>query len=130
MNPKSTPVKYGKKVWVYRNLRKNCLSVLDPKTRKVIGHTHKIFLLDVTFRVNEAGRQRVLKERRKNVHAFVVGTVCLKLRKSSLIRLYYNPYKSYGFEQDRGNFAGCTRSWAHYAEVYANPELGIKATDV
>lgn len=28
---------------------------------------------DVGFKVSEAGRQRVLREKRKNVHAFVVG---------------------------------------------------------
>lgn len=39
----------------------------------VVGHTQDITLKNVYFVVREAGRQRVLKTGRKNVHAWVVG---------------------------------------------------------
>ena len=37
------------------------------------GGQQEVFALDVTFKVSEAGRQRVLTNRQKNVHAFAVA---------------------------------------------------------
>ena len=81
------------KVKVYYNLHKKCLSVADSKG-KVIEHTDSIFLKGAKFRVQPAGRKRVLKEKRKNVHAYVSGERSrmkkgLKLKKT----LTYDPYK-------------------------------------
>jgi hypothetical protein len=71
------------KVFVYRNLRRGCLSVRDTKTRRVIAHVDEIFLRDVKFKVSKAGRERVLKEKQKNVHAGVEGNII------GLYRRYY-----------------------------------------
>jgi hypothetical protein len=57
----------------YWNLHARCWSIQDAKTRRVIGHATRVLLRDVAFKVSEAGRQRVLREGRKNVHAFAVG---------------------------------------------------------
>jgi hypothetical protein len=59
---------------------------------KVIKHVDRIDLRDVRFKVSEAGRQRVLREKRKNVHAFIEG------EESSFYayldsKVTYNPYK-------------------------------------
>ena len=62
-------------VQVYRNLHNRLLSIQDAKTGLVIGHATTVDLKDATFIVREAGRQRVLKEKKKNVHAFVKGTL-------------------------------------------------------
>jgi hypothetical protein len=51
---------------------------------------------DVELKVSEAGRQRVLREKRKNVHAGVKGTRVFRIpNKDSLFfqPAYYNPYK-------------------------------------
>ena len=42
---------------------------------KVIGHYHDLYLKDAKYLVSEAGRKRVLKEKKKNVHAGVSGFV-------------------------------------------------------
>lgn len=91
----------GMKVRVYRNLHKRCLSVQAKVNGrwKVIDHVDQITLVDVSFRVSQAGRDRVLREKRKNVHAFVCGTVAtfhiaLQGRKVS-----YNPYKADTFTE-------------------------------
>ncbi len=47
----------------------------DKSTGRVIGYTESVNLEDVEFKVSEAGRQRLLREKRKNVHAFAIGTV-------------------------------------------------------
>jgi hypothetical protein len=66
------------RVEVYRNLHKDCYSVraLSGENKGlVIGHVQSITLQDVSFAVQPAGRNRVLEEKRKNVHAFIRGTV-------------------------------------------------------
>lgn len=67
-------------VRVYWNLRKKMFSVQCKKTNRVITHTNLIFLEDVKFNVRKGGRERVLREKRKNVHAFVEGLCDLNLR--------------------------------------------------
>lgn len=64
------------KVFVYFNLHKKCFSIkaLEGADKgRVVAHVNDVTIYNPTFKVSEAGRQRVLKERRKNVHAGVVG---------------------------------------------------------
>ena len=64
------------KVFVYFNLHKRVFSVkaLEGSEKgRVIGHRTSLAIYSPTFKVSEAGRQRVVRERRKNVHAGVVG---------------------------------------------------------
>jgi hypothetical protein len=82
------------KYFVYWNLHKDLWSVQDIKAKKVIAHLPSLVLCDCVFVVREGGRQRVLKEKRKNVHAGVKGhihNVDLPTTEG-LIPLYYNPY--------------------------------------
>lgn len=88
------------KVFVYFNLHRKCWSVKaleGPSKGRVIRHTEDIILSNCTFKVSEAGRQRVLKERRKNVHAGVVGTIlnpdALVGTICDIVPVTYNPYK-------------------------------------
>ena len=80
------------KVEVYRNLHKNCWSVRDNKTGKVIDHVDNIHIKDADLVVRKAGREKVLREKRKNVHAFVRGTIenCSSWHNEQIA---YNPYK-------------------------------------
>jgi len=94
------------KVFVYWNLHKGLWSVKaleGPMKGRVIMRSEEVFLSDVEGKVSEAGRQRVLRERKKNVHAGIVG----KLSNSAalhrkLVRevgdtITYNPYKYESF---------------------------------
>jgi hypothetical protein len=85
------------KVFVYRNLTKKCWSVRDVKTKKVIEHRETLTLLDCTFKVSEAGRQRVLRTKQKNVHAGVEGYLCDIVPVHAGVQVYYNPYKQSTF---------------------------------
>ena len=63
----------GSDVFVYKNLRHNCWSI---RVRHLVTqHANVVWLTDVTFKVSEAGRRRVLREGRKNVHAGLKGTL-------------------------------------------------------
>jgi len=60
-------------VRVYFNLHTKLWSIQCAKTRRVLGHANRVLLRDARFTVSQAGRERVLRERKKNVHAFVCG---------------------------------------------------------
>jgi len=66
------------KVFAYRNLHRQCWSVKaleGPLKGRVIYHANEITLFECTFKVSQAGRQRVLREQKKNVHAGVQGYI-------------------------------------------------------
>lgn len=78
---------------VYYNLHKHCFSMVQDGL--VVLHTDMIVLENVIFKVSEAGRQRVLSEGRKNVHARVKGTFkgIAADNLNGFREAYYNPYK-------------------------------------
>ena len=88
-----------KPVEVYRNLHKKCWSVRQGGKVKV--HTSYICLQDVKFVVQPAGREKVLQEKKKNVHAFVRGYLISSKTMNRLNKdiewtmdvVTYNPYK-------------------------------------
>lgn len=80
------------RVRVARNLHKKQLSIRVKG--KVVGYTDWVKLADVKFIVNEAGRQRCLREGKKNVHAFVEGHIVEGEYPGSIVCVTYNPYKT------------------------------------
>ena len=91
------------KVFCYFNLHKLCWSVKaleGPHKGLVVAHLNRVNLSDITFKVSEAGRQRVLREKRKNVHAGVVGqwdglyNVLSPDWNKEALGVSYNPYKA------------------------------------
>jgi hypothetical protein len=89
-------------VFVYRNLNRKGVvwSIKDWKTKKVVDRVTEVYLIDAELKVSDAGRLRVLKEMRKNVHAGVKGTRVPKYPWSdnlNWIRATYNPYWNYCF---------------------------------
>ena len=84
------------RVFVYYNLHKKVWSVkaLEGENKgRVILHAATLMLSDCTFKVSQAGRQRVLREKRKNVHAGVVGNMLDPIvMTNEVIAVTYNPY--------------------------------------
>jgi hypothetical protein len=92
------------RVFVYFNLHKKVFSIRaleGPERGRVVGHRSQLTLTNVTFRVSEAGRQRVLREQRKNVHAGVVGQwfghVDQAVIDQATTGVTYNPYRYSSF---------------------------------
>lgn len=84
------------KVRVHRNLHNGMYSVVQHGL--VVAHASHIVLSDCEFVVNESGRQRVIRDKRKNVHAFVVGYLAVNQNVQSLwTHISYNPYKGASF---------------------------------
>ena len=121
------------RVQVYRNLNNGLISIQDLSTGLVLGHASAVDLQRATFIVREAGRQQVIREQRKNVHAFVRGKVIdvrnfkpfkgrgegieddspyawmnsTKLQRGSMMgtttKVSYNPYKAPHFTTPEGD---------------------------
>tara|TARA_B100001123_G_scaffold26722_2_gene28803 strand:+ start:881 stop:1261 length:381 start_codon:yes stop_codon:yes gene_type:complete len=82
----------SRKVFVYKNLHKDCWSVKQDGLVK--AHTKSINLWDCSFRVNAKGRAKVLEEKRKNVHAGIVGYIDEnEMAMTFGTAVTYNPYK-------------------------------------
>lgn len=87
----------------YRNLNKKCWSIRDPKTRLVIAHVDSARLENVELRVGEKSRQRAIRQKRRNVHAYARGTWVGKAINDGLrMPLHYNPFKAPWFYTEGG----------------------------
>jgi hypothetical protein len=64
----------GQKVRVYRNLNKPGMYSIKI-AGKVVGYAPCVELSDIKFIVSEASRQRVLRDRQRNVHAYAEGVL-------------------------------------------------------
>lgn len=88
------------KFYIYRNLRTKGFSVRH--LGRVIYRGNSFKATNVTFKVNELGRERVLKEKQKNVHAFVVADTYYTTDEDvdKLPVITYNPYTNSQFVCD------------------------------
>jgi hypothetical protein len=86
------------KYYIYRNLHTKGFSI---RYRGLVIDRLMTFSADgVIFKVNELGRQRVIQEKKKNVHAFVVADKYTKEEYpflsfgevDALHKISYNPY--------------------------------------
>lgn len=102
---KGRTIDFNKSVMIYKNLHNGLFSVKQGGL--VVAHIESVLLTNVSFKVSEGGRVRVIKEQKKNVHAFIVGYILnvnstpLSLLKRSIS---YNPYKySYFYFKDNND---------------------------
>lgn len=96
------------RVRVYRNLHKNVWSVQHYITGtgwRLFDHYDEVKLENVYFHVSPAGRKRVLREKKKNVHAYAQGTKVSSFDAEEThdpFKIWYNPYKSGYFQSLTG----------------------------
>ncbi len=85
------------RVEVYFNLHKKTFSVRLARSGRVLLHTDEVHIDNPTFVVRKAGRERVLREGKKNVHAFVRGDITVfndfNPDRLDYTLVSYNPYK-------------------------------------
>ena len=120
-------------VKVYKNLHNGKMSVQQDGV--VVAHVDTITLRSVNFKVSESGRQRVLTERKKNVHAFVTGFVVyvnepvLAATKRLNRRVSYNPYKCGEFTQTTNEGVLVRAHVATNERLICSAELGLFITN-
>ena len=97
----------SKKVFVYKNLHRDCWSIKQDGLVK--AHADNVTLYNVDMKVNQKGRERTIREKRKNVHAGISGYLSSKffsnawddIAENELTEITYNPYRDKSFI-DRG----------------------------
>ena len=110
------------KYYIYRNLHTGGFSV---KYRgRVVAHLDKFTAVNATFKVNEKGRQRVIKEKAKNVHAYIVTDAipiddCIE-GKIGYKEITYNPYtdNSFHFVHDEKSVTNLTLVLGDKGRIY------------
>src|SRR5690606_3428869 len=70
---KGRKIDTSKQVLIYKNLHNGLFSV--KQNGLVVAHVESIVLKNGFFDVNQAGRNRVIREKKKNVHAYVKGFI-------------------------------------------------------
>ncbi|QGJ88843.1 hypothetical protein SEA_YECEY3_92 [Mycobacterium phage Yecey3] len=115
------------KVFVYWNLHRGMWSVKaleGPDKGRVIARHQLVILRNAVGKVSEAGRQRVLRERKKNVHAGLVGDLvqgeAVNLAPDAR-KVTYNPYHfgHFYYTDDRSRFEGTDLAILGHKTVYA-----------
>jgi len=94
-----------KSLRVYRNLHKGNFSiqsyVQEKSGYRVTDRVSSAIFEDCTFRVYESGRKKVLRDRSKNVHAYVEPKSYRHIKgdvdTTNLREIYYNPYEHESF---------------------------------
>ena len=93
-------IQVGQPVDIYWNLHKSVFSVRarsGPNRGCVIAHTSEFALADAKFVVSQAGRRRVLLEKRKNVHALIRGKWAQTPESFDHDHAFYDPYTTETF---------------------------------
>jgi hypothetical protein len=83
---------------IYRNLRKQCWSIQEKVDGRwiVTQRRDEVIVMHARFKVSPAGRARCLRERRKNVHAYLLTDHIMEHNPRRLVvgeRITYNPFK-------------------------------------
>lgn len=89
------PLQDGEPVEIYWNLNKDCYSVRVGGY--VVAYVDKFTITNVKFAAQKAGRERVRRQNRKNVHAFVRGKWSNTMLPTPTTRITYNPYSDESF---------------------------------
>ncbi|PSB51581.1 hypothetical protein [Chamaesiphon polymorphus] len=80
----------------YRNLNNGLMSIRQKigSSWLVVGHTDNLIIQNPIFHVSETSRQRVIRTRKKNVHAWGCGILVGRNLKSlpQLKEISYDPY--------------------------------------
>lgn len=108
---KNREIDYSLPVYIYRNLHKRGVEYSIRQKGLVVGHTDAVAVRDAQFIVNNKGQERVRREKRKNVHAFVKGIISqdgvmgtTAIREERITnelplpcKILYNPYQHNSF---------------------------------
>jgi hypothetical protein len=120
------------RVRLYRNLKIrdqrawSIMAMEGPRKGKVLEIVDGAVLRRVTFTVSEPGRQRVIRERAKNVHAYVDGELEESFPLKSMrpqaggegadVRITYDPYTMRSFVR-----TDCMKPVEHASVVFVSP---------
>lgn len=118
----ATNINFDEKVQVYFNSDIKQWSI---RQGKVKVHCEYVCLRDAEFKVSQRGRERVLKNKRKNIHAFITGYIVREPAKipynidQPWDAVSYNPYQNQSFILANGSPIHA----AAYVDMMASSEV-------
>lgn len=91
----------NKPIDVYRNLNRKGKVYSVRQEGVVVGHATAICISNVEFVVNKSGKERAMKTKTRNVHAFIRGFYTEMPNKKSKDenRVFYSPFAAIGFHK-------------------------------
>lgn len=95
----------GERVKVHLNLQRGDFSITSLATGRVELSAADVTLQDVTFRVSETTRLKILRTKRRRVHAWAIGTLTAVDTNPSVTgrrQVSYNPYRAPTFTDGGG----------------------------
>lgn len=131
---KGRSINFSQQVEIYKNLHNGLFSVRQ--NGLVVAHVESFSLASVYCKVSEAGRQKVIRERKKNVHAFLCGKLtlvnCIGTDNGLFEilvndkKLTYNPYRQGNFVKlMQGQFVGIVPNNEICIGVMAHVKIGM-----
>lgn len=114
-----------KPVRVFKNWKHGCYTIMQDGRPK--ASARQVRLGEVEFRVRESGRQRMLRNRRRNVHAYAIGRLldfvhpeeARELEGMAGRGVFYDPYHFASFVD------GETRAPVTFASAAQFDERGV-----
>lgn len=94
---KNRKIDLNNKVEVYRCLTRKGHQYSIRQFGKVVAHSEQIKLKDVTYHINESGKNRAIESRIRNVHATVKGLICNEIGSLIKGKVTYYPFNKNGF---------------------------------
>ena len=120
--------------WNYHKRKWSIVALEGEQKGRVIRHASLVTISEPKFVVQPAGRDRVRREKRKNVHAFVRGNLSSYVPsiipthgpKYKTEKVHYNPYKydSFVLENNREPIHEATTAY-----LVARPDWGGETVD-
>lgn len=131
---KGRSIDFTQQVEIYKNLHNGLFSVRQ--NGLVVAHVESFSLARVYCKVSEAGRQKVIRECKKNVHAFLCGKLlevnCVGTDNGMFEilvhnnKLTYNPYKLGNFVKlMQGQLVGVVPNNEVHMGVIAHVKMGM-----
>ena len=108
-------IDYQRPVRVFKNPLRDCYTIMQGF--RVLASARQVRLREVTFTVRERGRQKMLREGKRTVHAWINGLLvdfthddeCRDLQTLVGRRVGYNPHRAGSF-MDRDDDTPVTRA--------------------
>lgn len=124
---KNRKIDFSQPVRVYRNLNRKGQVYSVWQKGFVVAHMKEFVLRDVTFVVNKSGKERAMRTKTRNVHAFVEGLlgdfddVLLEFSYS----LHYKPFTKDGFYVESLGEQGISLEVSKAEIVYKTEESNL-----
>ena len=107
---KNRKINFDKKVFVYRCLNKPGYIYSIKQFGKVVGHTSKLILSNVEFKIIKSGKKKAIETGIRNVHALINGYISDKVGSDKILgELKYYPFCQENFTCNNKEIKKCNK---------------------